>query len=460
MSGRLLFFYLHLINQNGKIMATFKYFIKGENNPSTIYLRFTHGRKYDFTKSTSLLINPKFWNSKKGEVKKSEEFSDKTNFQNRLNDLENIIVNSFNTDYSNGIIINLNWVEDKIYSFLNQSKETDLIYFKDYAEHYLKNLPNIIRKNGTTGVTLATLSKFGTIVKKVKAFEVYQKRRYKLTDVDLKFHKDFIYYLHDVEKLGFNTTGKYLMFVKTIILDAKKNGYPFNPEIEKDEFRATKEKTSFVTLSENEIDLIFNHDFSKNPSLDNARNWLIIGVWTGARAGDLLNFTNDKINNNFIEYVSQKTEQKIVLPLHWQVKSVIEKNNGLPHKISTQKYNDYIKLVCQEINLNEVIEGSKTIDINNKKGEKTKKPKIWRKQKGTFKKWELVSTHIGRRSFATNHYGKLPTPVIMSATGHTTEKMLLGYIGKSSIDNAEILKSYWNKLEQIKDKKTILKIAK
>ena len=62
--------------------------------------------------------------------------------------------------------------------------------------------------------------------------------------------------------------------------------------------------------------------------------------------------------------------------------------------------------------------------------------------------------------FATNHYGKLPTPVLMSATGHTTEKMFLAYIGKSSIDNAEILRSYWNKLELIQDKKTVLKIAK
>ncbi|MBP2283863.1 integrase [Flavobacterium sp. CG_23.5] len=441
-------------------MATFKYFTKGDNNPTTIYLRFTQGRKFDLKKTTSLLINPKYWNNKKGEVKQVEEFSDKTNFQNRLNELETIIVNGFNTDYSNGIIINSNWIDDKIKSFLNQSKETDLIYFKDYAEHYLKNLPNIVRKNGVTGVTDATLSKFGTIVKKIEGFETYQKKRYKLTDVDLKFHKDFIYYLHDVEKLGFNTTGKYLMFVKTIVLDAKKNGFPFNPDILKEDFRATKEKTTFITLSEKEIDLVFNHNFSKNPSLDNARNWLIIGVWTGARAGDLLNFTKKKIKDNFIEYVAQKTDQKIVLPLHWQVKQIIENCNGLPHKISTQKYNDYIKLVCQEIGLNEKIEGAKSIDINNIKGEKAKKPKIWRKQKGTYKKWELVSTHIGRRSFATNHYGKLPTPVIMSATGHTTEKMLLGYIGKSSQDNAKILKDYWNKLEQIRAEKTVLQIAK
>jgi len=57
----------------------------------------------------------------------------------------------------------------------------------------------------------------------------------------------------------------------------------------------------------------------------------------------------------------------------------------------------------------------------------------------------MTSTHTARRSFATNHYGKLPTPVIMSATGHTTEKMLLAYIGKTAKDNALVLQEYWQK---------------
>jgi len=64
----------------------------------------------------------------------------------------------------------------------------------------------------------------------------------------------------------------------------------------------------------------------------------------------------------------------------------------------------------------------------------------------------MVSTHTARRSFATNHYGKLPTPVIMSATGHTTEKMLLAYIGKTAKDNALVLQDFWKK-EMTKSKK-------
>jgi hypothetical protein len=48
----------------------------------------------------------------------------------------------------------------------------------------------------------------------------------------------------------------------------------------------------------------------------------------------------------------------------------------------------------------------------------------------------------------------------MSATGHSTENMFLNYIGDTSQDNAKVLRNYWNKLEEVKDKNTVLKIAK
>lgn len=37
-----------------------------------------------------------------------------------------------------------------------------------------------------------------------------------------------------------------------------------------------------------------------------------------------------------------------------------------------------------------------------------------------------------RRSFATNHFGKVPTPLLMEITGHTKETTFLSYIGRSA----------------------------
>jgi hypothetical protein len=86
-------------------MPTIKFFIKGNNDPSTIYLRFSHGRKYDFKKTTSLIINPIYWSKTKGSVKQKSENKEKLNLQNKLNDLRSTVLNDFTEVYSNGGII-------------------------------------------------------------------------------------------------------------------------------------------------------------------------------------------------------------------------------------------------------------------------------------------------------------------------------------------------------------------
>lgn len=433
-------------------MPTIKFLIKGNNNPTSIYLRFRHGKDYDITKSTSLLIDPKYWSKVKGIIKNSSENKEKKNQQRKLNDLKNYVLNDFNEVYSNGGIINSDWLQTSIRTCLNQNTNQDFRYFTDYAYYFKDNLSNKVLKSGKTGVTGATNRKYQTIINKILDFEKYKKKRLLLQDVNLKFHKDFIYFLHNVQNLNYNTTGKYLTFIKTICLDAEKYGLKINAEVKGDQFRATKEKVSFITLTETEINKIYNTSFSDSSYLQNAKNWLIIGVWTGARVSDLLNFKKSNIKNGFIEYTAQKTNQRIVLPLHYQVRQILDNNNGeFPRKISSQKFNDYIKQVCKKVGIVEEVNGSRTTEI--KKG-------VWRKVKGIYNKYDLVSTHICRRSFATNHYGKLPTPVIMAVTGHTTEKMFLNYIGKTAKDNAEVLNNFWKHQEQKREQKPQLEVIK
>ena len=118
-------------------MATLKYFTKGNRNPNTIYLRLTHGRKIDMSKSTSLIIQNEYWNNKKGAVRQIAEFDNKLNFQNTLNDLRSNIISSFNKDYAEGKTINGTWLEDLILSFFNQSKENDLTFLVEYAKYHI-----------------------------------------------------------------------------------------------------------------------------------------------------------------------------------------------------------------------------------------------------------------------------------------------------------------------------------
>jgi len=80
--------------------------------------------------------------------------------------------------------------------------------------------------------------------------------------------------------------------------------------------------------------------------------------------------------------------------------------------------------------------------------------------KGVYPKYELIGSHVCRRSFATNFYGKIPTPILINITGHGTEKMFLKYIGKTSYDNAYQMVKYFSKLSSKSKKEPQLEVVK
>ena len=56
-------------------------------------------------------------------------------------------------------------------------------------------------------------------------------------------------------------------------------------------------------------------------------------------------------------------------------------------------------------------------------------PKTRRKEIVKAPKYAFVTSHIMRRSFASNYYGKIETPLLMNITGHSKESTFLTYIG-------------------------------
>ncbi len=60
-----------------------------------------------------------------------------------------------------------------------------------------------------------------------------------------------------------------------------------------------------------------------------------------------------------------------------------------------------------------------------------------------IQKWEAITSHIGRRSFASNFYGKIPTALLMEATGHSTEQMFNRYISSADTERTRALMAYF-----------------
>jgi integrase len=144
-------------------------------------------------------------------------------------------------------------------------------------------------------------------------------------------------------------------------------------------------------------------------------------------------FRSQEKNKDLLgDVFQQKGKKHVSIPVTGRAKKVLE--SGFPERIALQNLNDYIKKVVKAAKIDELIDG--------KKYDSESKRKVFAK----YPKYELITSHVCRRSFATNYYKKIPTTVIMGITGHVKESTFLQYIGKpkDKDENARIFLKYVN----------------
>jgi len=430
-------------------MASIKFSVRGKRNPSKITARLILDKDTDYRITTPIFINPIYFNNKSGKIRQIAEFTDKQNMQDQLDTLQRYLIDKVNFAIREGEYINSDWLKECLDSHFNVIVKTDYNLLINYCDHYVDKLKlKTNEKTGELGASRATITKYNTIKTKLEAFQKFKRKTYRLVDVNLKFRNDFLEYLLEVDKLARNTAGRYIKFLKTICLDAQRSGFKVNQELAS--IKGFKVEVKKIYLNFEEIEKIISKKFD-DEKLKSARDWLVIGCYIGQRVGDLLSLTKYNIRKlngrKFIELTQQKTKKKVTILIHPKVQTILDQNNGefptlYSNNLSSSMavFNLLIKDVCFYAGLTEVIEGARIDKATN------------RKEEGEFQKFKLITSHICRRSFATNHYGDIPTPYLLNITGHSTEREFLNYIGKTSIDYADQMASYWEK--QIEKERT------
>ena len=424
-------------------MATGKFRIKTNNDWNTIFYRFKHSNVFDIECSTGIQIPNKRWSDAKQEVLTTVD-TDYKEINLKLKDLDSAIRKEYGKATLNSETINTNWLREKINVFFNRTTTNEevnaSIFFTNYISSFIED-SKVKKSRKNTNIKPRTIQHYNTTLNKILAFEEFTRSKIKLTDITLSFHTKFIDFLETKQKLNPNTIGGYIDDIKLFCNNADKKDFEISKEFKLSEFYSPTNKTNDIYLKEEEINKIYDAIFEQD-YLDNARDWFIIGLRTGFRISDFLKLTKKNIIDGWIEKQTLKTDFPVIIPIHNQVEAILNKRNGqFPRQISDQKFNDYIKIICEKVGLTEVVEGAKIIAVEIK--ENGKKKTIHRKKFGKFPKYELVSSHICRRSFATNLYGKIDTLTIMKITGHKTEAQFLSYIKITPKEYAEKLKAYW-----------------
>lgn len=416
-------------------MATINFLFRSTKDEANLTLRllFRHdGKDNVLAANTKLLVTSHYWEKQHSvKTKNITVLNRQHDIKEELNKLEKHVLTAFNAINPNAV--DKKWLQRQIDQYYNppvklEQLPNDLI---GYFDKFLEFKGNDITAN--------TKKKINVIKQLLMRYVEETNKPLDLMDVDGNFKLNFETYCAK-NLYAPNTVATALKFIKTICNHAKSFGLAVSPQMGNIKIKHTEVPNVFLTFEE--LNKISNTDSSKfTVSLQNARDWLIISCYTGQRISDFMKFTDKNIRveqgKSLLEFTQVKTKKKMTIAMHPKVLEVLNKRKGkFPPAISDQKYNNYIKKVCQIAGIDKVVNGSK-------KSETNEDSKIFRKEIGDFPKWELITSHIGRRSFASNFYGIIPTSYLTYQTGHSTETMFLSYIGKSNKDLALEMTKYF-----------------
>ena len=312
-----------------------------------------------------------------------------------------------------------------------KDQEPEKITLKRYFQIYVDELTD--RVNMRTGRKLsATMpQKYKNLQTIFNDFCEEQGREYDFEDIDSTFYYQFVAFLVKNRKFSVNTYGRAIKFFKTVLYDAASKNINKNFAFIK-ALQGVTEQADSIYLTEDELTKIYEYDFSALPHLDRVRDMFLIGCWTGLRYSDFSQIKPEDVRNNRIRVLTQKTKQKVTIPVNPVVKSILLKYDyQLPPAITNQRFNEYIKDVAKAAKINELYVKRIT--------------KAGITETTTKEKHEFVSSHTARRSFATNMFLKgVPATVIMGITGHATEKEFMKYIKVSEEQKADLFEKYVN----------------
>jgi integrase len=249
------------------------------------------------------------------------------------------------------------------------------------------------------------------------------------SDINEEFYSSFLSYLHSLN-LAANSVAKQIKNVKVFLNDATERGLNTNMFFKSKKFKKPQEDVDKIYLTTEEIDKIYNLDLFFDRRLEVTRDLFVIACYTGFRFSDFTSLNPEHIGDKFITKKTFKTRAKVVIPIASVVKEILAKyNNNLPKAPCNQHLNRQLKQIGEFAKINQEVEIVKTIG--------------GQLRRNVFKKFELISSHTGRRSFATNSYlAGLPAISIMFITGHATESAFMSYICINELQNAEHIQSH------------------
>lgn len=407
--------------------------LTGTKEIKKLSIRMYHNR-LDLSSSLNIMLTDAEWDISNETVIGNPEVTI------ALQELKIAILRRYNVDFCRGVIIDKSWIKNVIKTtFMRPKQEINFIvplhtiYVSDFATYWLENFAADWKVSAKKKMEEPAKNQYKKFVETLVEYEKVIGEKLQLRNTTKEDIEGFIDWL-ETEKYQTTTIERIIGRLRFFFNRATQMNYEVNKVYKEPIYFDPENDIEGVYLNEVEIRKIIDKDFSYDDELNVVKQNFLISLHCGLRISDFMRLDTSNIKDKNFTIVSKKTKIKTVVPVHPIVQQILNDNFGyLPRKVSISEYNKQIKIICKICEIDTLVYG-KLFDKDLK-----------RKKVGYFKKYELISSHVARKSFLTNNYDKVSPETINSVLGWAeNSKMSTKYNKTSKVEYADKLRVKWN----------------
>ncbi len=410
-----------------KTMATTKAVIRSNRinskGQTPIFIRYTHNQKSTLF-AVGQMIDPKHWDSS-GFVKRT--LRGYTNI-NALIEKKRRIIDDLRIEL---LLLGTDPTIDAVNKTFRDKYEPKQEDLRNASPFILDHWENFVRYQlDIKRVRKSTLKPYGTAKKRLEDFQTENNVRLKFDQINMDFYEKLLYYMYGKMNCSPNSVGFQVKVIKTFMnwaVDREK----LTTNVAYKQFTKPKNPTQIFTIDQEKLEHLFTLDLSDDIELEKVRDLFVLSCTTGLRFSDYSRLKPENIKDDHIIINTRKTNDTAIIPLTKYSKPILQKyQEGVPF-FDDHFMNKKLKVLGRKAGFDDIHE------VATYKG--------GRKQITKVKFSELMTTHMGRRTFITQSLerGMLPSTV-MKITTHRDQKSFASYINTTKERIRTEITAAWN----------------
>lgn len=371
-------------------------------------------------------VKTEFWDGDRYRVKPNHPNA--LIFNSYLHELESSVISKYNEKLDFNKSVSKNVMKTEIAYIINNGVSEDLKnqnlidVFNLFIEKYRPNGKKPAKK---------TIDSYINTRNKLIRYMRHTKQSLNFDDIDVDFIHSFIDYLRQEKENSNNTIGTNITKIKTFMKWSHQKKYHNNNEYQK--FKTLKNEALFsIALTEDEVRRLYDLKV-EDKEMEFSRMFMIVNCHIGLRYSDLMDvIKNHTVNGNKISKFQVKTGKRVSLYINDDMIVMINKLKELyESRFDRKVINRNLKKIGKLCGMDQIETSTKIVGNDRYTIEKPR--------------WELLTTHVGRRTFATTAANNnMPLHSIKKYTGHKSLDSLEKYLNASNYDDKEVLENLFN----------------